>query len=306
MEVSKPKINVKRFSRAKNIEPTTTEEPIIIEKKTRGRKKKVIINEEPIIEEPIIEEPIINEPIIEEPEEPETFEIDDNFLSELNSSNYQREKEEEENKEALLKQQKELEKERIKQEKEQEKYMKQLQKEQIKIERSNKIKIDSDNDLYSNEGTEIKGKEKLLLLHKIKQYKQLFNDNEDVKKFKIKPNANVTELKQCIDEMDVIVSTSSVDEFLTDSILQCIKLLEIPTSKTKNFNISGLSEMLRSNKQFHQLCKKLYLKYNCFEMVPPEYQMVLLVSTTAYICRNKNANKDTLDAFLNEPIILSK
>ena len=64
MEVSKPKINVKRFSRAKNIEPTT-EEPIIIEKKTRGRKKKVIINEEPIIEEPII-----NEPIIEEPEEP--------------------------------------------------------------------------------------------------------------------------------------------------------------------------------------------------------------------------------------------
>jgi len=133
MEVSKPKINVKRFSRSKNIEPTT-EEPIIIEKKTRGRKKKVIINEEPIIEEPIIEEPIINEPIIEEPEEPETFEIDDNFLSELNSSNYQREKEEEENKEALLKQQKELEKERIKQEKEQEKYMKQLQKEQIKIE----------------------------------------------------------------------------------------------------------------------------------------------------------------------------
>jgi len=301
MEITKPKINVKRFFRAKNIEQTT-EEPII-EKKTKGRKKKVSINEEPIIEKPIIEESIIE---TQEEETPETFEIDDDFLSELNSSNYLKEKEEEENKENILKQQKEQEKERIKAQKEQEKYIKQLEKEQAKINRNNKAKINSDSDLYSDEGTEIKGKEKLLLLHKIKQYKQLFNENEDVKKFKIKPNANVNELKQCIDEMDVIVSTSSVDEFLTDSILQCIKLLEIPTSRTKNFNISGLSDMLKSNKQFHQLCKKLYLKYGCFEMVPPEYQMVLLISTTAYVCRNKNANKDSLEAYLNESVELPK
>ena len=293
MEITKPKINVKRFSRSKNIEQTT-EEPII-EKKTKGRKKKVSINEEPIIEKPIIEESIIE---TQEEEIPESFEIDDDFLSELNSSNYLKEKEEEENKENILKQQKEQEKERIKAQKEQEKYIKQLEKEQAKI--------NSDSDLYSDEGTEIKGKEKLLLLHKIKQYKQLFNENEDVKKFKIKPNANVNELKQCIDEMDVIVSTSSVDEFLTDSILQCIKLLEIPTSRTKNFNISGLSDMLKSNKQFHQLCKKLYLKYGCFEMVPPEGQLILLVATTAYVCRNKNANKDSLEAYLNESVELPK
>ena len=301
MEITKPKINVKRFSRSK-VDSVETEEPII-EKKTKGRKKKVSINEEPIIEQPIIQESIIE---TQEEETPETFEIDDDFLSELNSSNYLKEKEEEENKENILKQQKEQEKERIKAQKEQEKYIKQLEKEQAKINRNNKAKINSDSDLYSDEGTEIKGKEKLLLLHKIKQYKQLFNENEDVKKFKIKPNANVNELKQCIDEMDVIVSTSSVDEFLTDSILQCIKLLEIPTSRTKNFNISGLSDMLKSNKQFHQLCKKLYLKYGCFEMVPPEGQLILLVATTAYVCRNKNANKDSLDAFLNEPIIVSK
>ena len=301
MEITKPKINVKRFSRSK-VDSVETEEPII-EKKTKGRKKKVSINEEPIIEQPIIQESIIE---TQEEEIPETFEIDDDFLSELNSSNYLKEKEEEENKENILKQQKEQEKERIKAQKEQEKYIKQLEKEQAKINRNNKAKINSDSDLYSDEGTEIKGKEKLLLLHKIKQYKQLFNENEDVKKFKIKPNANVNELKQCIDEMDVIVSTSSVDEFLTDSILQCIKLLEIPTSRTKNFNISGLSDMLKSNKQFHQLCKKLYLKYGCFEMVPPEGQLILLVATTAYVCRNKNANKDSLEAYLNESVELPK
>ena len=28
--------------------------------------------------------------------------------------------------------------------------------------------------------------------------------------------------------MDIIVNTSNVDQFITDSILQCIKLLEIP------------------------------------------------------------------------------
>ena len=70
------KVNVKRFSRSKTVEESTEpiiEEPIV-EKKTRGRKKKVII------EEPIIDETIIDEPNIETiDEEPETFEIDDNF-----------------------------------------------------------------------------------------------------------------------------------------------------------------------------------------------------------------------------------
>ena len=294
MENSKPKINVKRFSRSK-VDTENNEEPIISEPKTRGRKKKVVI-EEPI-QEPIIEEPI--EELI-----PESFELDDNFLSELNSSNYQKEQEEELNREANLKQQKELEKERIKAHKEQEKYMKEIEKEQAKINRSNKAKINNDNELYSDEGTCIQGKEKLLLLHKIKQYKTLFPD--ELKSFKIKPNCCIGELKQYIDEIDVIVSTSDVDQFLTDSILQCIKLIEIPTSRTKNFNITGLSDMLKSNKQFHQLCKKLYLKYGCFDNVPPEYQLVLLVATTAYVCKNKNSGRNELELYLNEPIVLPK
>ena len=298
MENTKPKINVKRFSRSKvDSEDKPTEAPVI-EKKTRGRKKKTVI-EEPIIDEPI-EEPIVEEPIEEEPIEeiiPESF--DEDFLQELNVSNYQKEQQEEENREANLKQQKELEKERAKALKEQQKYMQQLEKEKV---RNNKAKINGDSDLYSDTPTEINGKEKLILLHKIKQYKTLFAD--ELKTFKIKPSATVSELKQYIDDIDVIVSTSDVDQFLTDSILQCIKLIEIPTSRTKNYNISGLSDLLRSNKQFHQLCKKLYLKYGCFEKIPEEYQLLVLVATTAWICRNKNLNKDSLEAYLNEPVQL--
>ena len=65
---------------------------------------------------------MIEEPTIETiEEEPETFEIDDNFLSELNSSNYQKEQELEQNKELNSKLEKEAEKESEKERKKQEK-----------------------------------------------------------------------------------------------------------------------------------------------------------------------------------------
>ena len=305
MEENKPIINVKRFSRSKKIESESIEEPVI--KKTRGRKKKVIINDEPIIEEPVIEEPIIDEPVIEEDiPELESFEVDDNFLSELNNSNFQKELEEEENKENNLKQQKELLKEQERQRKEQEKYYKQQQKEaEKKSEKVNKKIIESDNDLYS-EGAVIQGSEKIKLIHKVKQYKHLFPEIPEIKNFKIKPNASESELKNYIIELETLSSISSVDAFLTDSILQCIKLIEGPTACTKNFNITGLSDLLKSNKQFHTLCKKLYLKYGAFDKIPDEYQLIILVSTTAYVCVNKNKGKNELDAYLNETIELKK
>ena len=112
------KVNVKRFSRSKVIEEQPSEEQITepIAEKKRGRKKKVVI-EEPVIEEPVIEEPIIDEPI--EEIIPDTFEEpDDNFLSELNSSNYQREQELEQNRQINLKNQKELENQQKEAEKE--------------------------------------------------------------------------------------------------------------------------------------------------------------------------------------------
>ena len=178
--------------------------------------------------------------------------------------------------------------------------MKEAEKERAKQEKVNKAKINNDSELYSENATEPQGKEKLMLLHKVKQYKNLFSD--ELKSYKIKPNCSINELKAYLDDMDTIINTSNVDQFITDSILQCIKLLEIPTSKTKNLNISGLSDMLKANKEFHNLCKQLYLKYNVFNKIPPEYQLTILVSTTAYICINKNKNKDSLEAYLNTPI----
>ena len=148
-----------------------------------------------------------------------------------------------------------------------------------------KQKINNDSELYSENYNEPQGKEKLLLLHKVKQYKNLFSD--ELKSYKIKPNCSINELKAYIDDMDIIVNTSNVDQFITDSILQCIKLLEIPTSRLKNFNISGLSDLLKGHREFHTLCKQLYLKYGVFNKIPPEYQLTILVSTSAYICINK-------------------
>jgi hypothetical protein len=40
--------------------------------------------------------------------------------------------------------------------------------------------------------------------------------------------------------------------------------------------------------------------------IPDEYQLLILVSTTAYICINKNKNKDQLENYLNETIELKK
>ena len=101
--------------------------------------------------------------------------------------------------------------------------------------------------------------------------------------------------------MEVIVNTDSVEQFLTDSIIQCIKLTEGVSSYTK-YDISGCADMLKGNKQFHTLCKQLYIKYKVFSNIPAEYSIVILVATTAYICKNKNTRKKELEIFLNAKI----
>ena len=159
---NKPKINVNRFSRSKTpIIETETETPII----KKGRKKAIV--ETPIIEE----EQIIEAPIIEElPEEiPETFEIDDDFLTDLNSSNFQKEKDQEKEKKEYLKNEKERIKQHKEQQKEEDKNNKELEK-QRKINEKEIKRMSNDSDLYSDSPTKIMGKDKLILLNKIKQY----------------------------------------------------------------------------------------------------------------------------------------
>ena len=84
--------------------------------------------------------------------------------------------------------------------------------------------------------------------------------------------------------------------------MQCIKLVEGVSSYTK-YDIQGLADLLKANKQFHQLSKQLFIKYKVFKAVPPEMQMLVLVSTTAYIVNCKNKRKGALNDYLNQPVI---
>ena len=102
--------------------------------------------------------------------------------------------------------------------------------------------------------------------------------------------------------MDSIVECDSVEQFLLDSILQCIKLIEGVSSYTK-YDIQGLADLLKANKQFHQMSKQLFIKYGVFKAVPIEGQMLMLVATSAYICNSKNRRKGALNEYLNQPVI---
>ena len=157
--------------------------------------------------------------------------------------------------------------------------------------------IDSWND---DDATPILGKDRRILTSKIQQYKNLFP--EILGKFKLKKNPTVEDLQEVLEEMEVMVNCSSVEDFLNDSILQCLKMIEGASSYSR-YDVSGMSDLLRQNKQFHQLSKMLYIKYKVFSNIPPEYQMVMLMATTAYVCVEKNKRKASLEEYLNTTIV---
>ena len=277
------KLNIKKFSRSKEdkndieIINTTEVAPEVAPKK-RGRKPKQ--QPEPELIEPDVE--IISEPepeneLIEPEPEPEE---DNNFLEELNNENFV----ETSTKPTPKNEPNETAK---------------LMKEMFKKPKKEQKLIRDDDSLFGDDATPILGKDKRVLIAKLHQYKNLFPN--ELKKFKIKTNSSPEQMKACLNEMEAIVETSSIDQFMTDSILQCIKLVETGTSKTR-YNITGTADMLKQNLQFHNLIKQLYVKYNVFSKVPPEFQLVLLVGTTAMLCQTKNSKKLELDSFLNQPI----
>ena len=281
------KVNVKKFSRSKEIEPVAEPE--------------VEQQEQPI--QPIIaatEDNIDNDSV--------EVEVDD-FLDALTNDKYVNKKtleEEKKQKELESKEKDKQKKESLKQMKEFEKARVAEEKARIASEKQNKKSIKDDlvsvgsNDIYSSNHSIIIGKEKRILMNKVQSYKELFK--EELKGFKIKKNCSTEELKDYIAEMDCIIETGTVETFLSDSIYSCIKIVEGISAKSKQYDVSGLSLLLQNNKQFNSLLKQLFLKYQVFSNVPPEYQIVLIVATSAYICRNKNLNKDTLNAYFNEPI----
>ena len=272
-----PEIKIKRFSRSKELikeegqfdDAQITDD--ILPKPKLKRQSKLMKAQEVHLDNNIINE--IDENINE-------IEIDNNdneFLKELNFEH-----------EEIVKENKPTEKS-------------EMENMMTNLIKGNKTKInikDDDNDsVYSAVGTQIKGRDHILLTSKIKQFKLLFP--EVLKTFKIKKNATTQELKAYIAEMEIIVEIGTLEEFITDSILQSLLLIEGVSSYT-DYNISGMSQMLQTNKQFTQLSKQLYMKYNVFSKVPVEMQMIFLISTTAFVCKIKNDKRSELNLCLSE------
>lgn len=239
--------------------------------------------------------------IIPEESTPILTDTGDDFLGDLNNDKFISKSEIEKQNKQKLKEQKEQEKNEQKQSRQR----KQFEKEQEKNnKKSAKTIKDEENELFTEQGSEIYGRDKLKIIAKIQQYKLLFPEIKALQKLKVKKNPSLDELHIYLTECEALVETDTLEQFLTDSILQTFKMVEYASVRTK-YNISGLSEMLRLNPQFNSLSKQLYLKYKVFSQVPPEYQMLMLVSTSAWICLQKN-KKDEISIskkeIFNKPV----
>ena len=183
------------------------------------------------------------------------------------------------------------------QERENKRQAKEAKREEVARMKEMKKKEDDNDSLFGGEPTEIMGKDKILLLRKAKQYKTLFP--VELKTFKLKKNPSVKDLADAVEEMEIMVETGGVNEFLEDSVIQCIKLIENVSAISPRYDVRGMSLMLQSNPQFKKLSKILFVKYNVYQNIPPEFQMLMLVSTCAMLANNKNRGKAEIDAYLN-------
>ena len=280
------------------------EENIVIEKKKRGRPKGSFKKEKitkPKQRKPIEEINTTDDETYSEKDDAETDDenvhvsFEEDFLSDMTNNNFTEEIEEEKIEiPKVTKSKREVEPEG-------ETYTEQYCKSLLDNADKKRPAKDSFKGLYSNKPTEIIGKDKRVLLSKLNQYKLLFPDQ--LKTFKIKQNSSVEELQSALKEAEAIVETTNLETFLTDSILQSLKVIEGGSTLTK-YDISGLSDALKKNVQFHSLVKQLYIKYSVFSRVPAEYSLIILVSTTAYTCFIINQRKKELNKFLDEPISL--
>ncbi len=231
---------------------------------------------------------------IEDIEQNENFEDnhqDDDFMG-LTNDTYVSPEETERRKKEEEKQTKERTKElevKMKQEKFEAMAAKKREKESTGARQSpgfaKKTKIDDEG------ATEILGRERRELLKKIQMYKASFP--KLLGKFRVKKGASVEELQAAYEECDAIVSTETIDSFVIDGVLQAIRMGEVISSKTQNYDFSGLSAHLKQNEQFVSLARQLYIKYTVFSAIPIEAQMIFIIASTAFVMMQQNKMKKT-------------
>lgn len=154
-------------------------------------------------------------------------------------------------------------------------------------------------DLFGSSPTPILGADRRQLLTKIKEYKALFKDIPEVRSFKVKEGASPEQLQNAVDELDIIVSSSTTQALCDEMILSAIRMVEVVSTRTNNFDISGTADLLKQNPDFHKLCKQLTIKYRIFTALPPEYQLLMIVTSTAMVCRTVNQRKREINDILS-------
>ena len=170
-------------------------------------------------------------------------------------------------------------------------------------------KIDDDNfsvksdEIFSNKNkTPLLGKTKRELLARIKQYKLLFK--EELQSFRVKKNPNEEELQKYLEEIDSILATSKLDSFITDGVFYVMQVIESISSRYRDYDLTGLSDSLKNNKEFLDLMRLLSVKYHVFSNVPPEIQISIIVISTSYlvIMNNRNQKKMLEEQLKNQKI----
>ena len=153
--------------------------------------------------------------------------------------------------------------------------------------------------LFDDIPTELFGRDKIIVIKQINQYKILFP--KVLPKFKLKKKAALEELKKSLEECRALIEINSVDVFVLDSIKSCRKMVENFTVES-DYDITGLSILLKSNPQFFSLSKQLFIRYNIFSNVPIEYQIMMCIVSTSYLCMMENNGKASINSYLNEPL----
>ena len=171
---------------------------------------------------------------------------------------------------------------------------------QEKIDAKQQEKKEKEEQQNEDDESQFLGKDRRQLLNRISQYRELFPT--ELKTFKVKKGSSIEELQAYILEIQCVIETSTIDTFMMDSIYTVMNnIIEPMTIKTK-FNVRGLTDLLKSNKQFNSLTKQIFLKYGCYSNVGPEYQCLLIIVSSVYITVNKNNNRNSIESYLNEKI----
>jgi len=157
-----------------------------------------------------------------------------------------------------------------------------------------------------------KSEDKQQLYHKITLYHKFFK--QEVKHLKLKSDASVQELQDYIKACDATIMSSSVNNFLQHQILNIIRVVErisaiagsvrLPFIKaTLKCNITSTADKLEQDPEFSKLANLLFIKYNMFNTLSIELQMMFLILKTAMIARVENDFKErSMREFLNQEV----